>query len=370
MADSLETKVEIHEDSDDKYTDVKDVLRAGRREQKLTTKGLEYQQDLKKTRLIQLSRVLAKISDQIKELVNSGNDEEVKSNYQKWVTSYGEFLSVDIEYRHLLDPDGILEYEAEYFTSRQQMFLEFKYEMEEWFSSQQEESYTDERTVLTSVSRARSKRSSKSSASIMSARLEQERKKAELIVRAEHFKRKQDMEEAKLRLRMEEEEMQLQEEIAINEAHRKVLDDLDQRSMRSVSRVCSDSAIKPYKYDRKPLPVVSTHIPGFTMSAPPSINTSLPGVNRRTTRVNDPPPNARLTPPTNVNVHPNVNMPPPHVHASSTCQHASSTCQHASSTCQHASSTCQHASSTCQHASSKRQRVTFWCQCLSYRLQR
>jgi hypothetical protein len=145
------------------------------------------------------------------------------------VSLYDQFLEVNTQYTELLSTDELDEYDANWFSARNVSFNEFKATMENWFAKAAL-THTSKDTDSISVT---SRRSSGSVSTLALARLANEQKRLELSVKAESLKKKQAIEAAKLRLQQQEEELQLEEECAISEAHRKLLDEVDHESVSS-----------------------------------------------------------------------------------------------------------------------------------------
>jgi hypothetical protein len=275
-----EARADVH--SDVHGTDPEDYPDEHPRERKMTQKGLEYVLHIKRKNLDTLCRGLEKHMDILQELTadhDENVDTEVDANYKRWVMLFDELLYVDKEYMKLLGKDESTEYMENWRTARLLTFRDFKHTMEQWFAVRAKEKTRKKRppgdkiphskdpdniSVVTDTSmKSRSSRSSRSSRhSVISARLEQEQKKAELAVKEASMKKRRQLEEAKLHLRLQEEEMKLEEEIAISNAKGKVLDDLDAKSIishhTSTSSDSSAALMSIVRHLRKPATELKT----------------------------------------------------------------------------------------------------------------
>ena len=227
--------VEVHDFSDRIST--RGDENVTKRKRAMTQKGLQFTQELKKSRLEQLARGLEKNIVQIQLLMDTEHDDKATSKaYRGWTALYDEFLEVDEAYKQLLGEADRAMYLEDWFGERNETYQTFKDSMDQWCIRLDQRSRRQADIEIDQRSIASSRRSSRSSArsvasghsSIVSARLEEEKKKVELAVRAENLKRRTEIEEMKLKLRMEEEEMKIKEELAISKAKCKTLDDLEE----------------------------------------------------------------------------------------------------------------------------------------------
>ncbi|XP_046346812.2 uncharacterized protein LOC124127462 [Haliotis rufescens] len=122
-----------------------------------------------------------------------------------------------------------------------------------------------------SKSSIRSRRSSSSISHVSSVRLKEEQKKVELLVKAAALKKKHELEVEKVRLKMEEEELDMAKtEMAISDARWKVLDEYDfenEHSSRQSTGFGKQNTRQPMDFsDRDPLvsDTLSVAVPRFT----------------------------------------------------------------------------------------------------------
>ena len=248
MTTTVETTAEFHsvEDEDDDVAGDDDITEEPvARKRQLTPKGLEYMVQVKKKRLEQLSRALEKSSDQCMAIIDSDSDtDELQKSYRQWLQLYGEFLTVDVEYIELLSSTEEDEYRANWYSPRSENFRQFKTTVEDWFSKKAKDSTTRHKKQddgvhshdsASHISRASRHSGTSSKHSLSSRRADQEERKAELKIKRAGLQRKQKLQEDMLRLKLEEEELLLDEELAINDAKSRALSDLDRYTDSKVS---------------------------------------------------------------------------------------------------------------------------------------
>jgi hypothetical protein len=234
-------------------------IKMGARHRKMTDKGLEYTIQRKQRHLDNLCRGLNKNMDYINNLMSVDTDiVEMKKHYAAWIALYDEFLQVDEEHRLLLTEDETRLYDSGWFKTRQDMFQIFKDHVHGWFLAQQR---SDSVSVRSRKSRG-STSSTSSKRSILSARILEEQKRAELAIRAATLKKKRDLEKEKLRLKLEEEEINIEEEIAISVAKVKILDQMetgssrksifDDHDLRSTHAIGAAAAMSVVQHLKKP----------------------------------------------------------------------------------------------------------------------
>ena len=235
MSTASKLEVEIHREGS---------VSPEKRERKMTEKGLEYVLQVKRRRLDQIFRNLESKGLQMQELMeNDKSYGEMTSIYKRWIQHYDEFLTLDNEFRQLLKDGEIEDNEDNWFGVRNQECSDLKKTIENWYTShrpQQNDLPTDD--DITIYSNHSSKGSHSSRQTVVSAKILQEQKKAELKVKSEILRKKRTLEEARLRLKLEEDELKLEEEIAINDAYGTVIKDIEVKSTsRSSSASCDNS---------------------------------------------------------------------------------------------------------------------------------
>lgn len=203
------------------------------RVRKQTEKGLEYNLQVKRKRIEQIVKALDKVSDACTEIIDSdGTAEALRGKHKHWVKLYDELLSVDNEYRKLMSDTEVDEYHENWYKPRHTEITNYKAKLEDWFTSKaievpQESEYEHSVSSL-HIRHAFKTPSVMSGASVISERVAYQIKKAELAVKQAGLRRKQELEENKFRLQLMEEKMNLQEEIDINDAHKQVIEEIDQ----------------------------------------------------------------------------------------------------------------------------------------------
>ena len=215
------------------------------RKRQLTEKGLEYTQQVKRKRLEQLCRSLERHMNMCIDMMDDDREiDEVHGQYYKWSKLYEELLTIDQEYSQLLPATDRDEYNDDWFSPRNAVFQEFTDSVDRWTKTKNTEQSSTQIARGTarvhvdivedddmSVLSGKSGKSAASRRSVLSARIQQEQQKVELKIRASSLKKKQGLAETKLRLQLQEEEIQLEEEIAVNDAQSQILDKIDTQSV-------------------------------------------------------------------------------------------------------------------------------------------
>ncbi|XP_038063125.1 uncharacterized protein LOC119733827 [Patiria miniata] len=173
------------------------------------------------------------------------------------MSTYEDLLKENSEYCTLLSKEELQEYLDNSWDSRDTYLKNFKVYYSNWETvrSQKEQDVgvprqrhgTTDSENLTSISRISGRGSRTSIASaISSARLKAEQEKAALEARMKALKRRREIEMAKLKLRLEEEELNLTTELDIVHAKEKVLDTQGDKhcdSNRSGTGMSGDNAL-------------------------------------------------------------------------------------------------------------------------------
>ena len=230
------------------------------RDRKMTAKGLEYTIKVKSDRLTQLCKRLEHIMTRCTDLMDDDSP-DVPETFRKWIGLYDQFLEVDEIYRSLLSIDKLNDYVDNWYRARQQVFEDFKNSAQQWICRKTEsvqnikgentidvpnvkgentidvpnvkgdntieapnvkvENLIDEDHIseLSLGSRA-------TKTSVTAAKLVAAQRCAELSIKAATLKKKQALESAKLRLKQKEEELQLEEDVAISEAQADAIEEL------------------------------------------------------------------------------------------------------------------------------------------------
>ncbi|KAK3086822.1 hypothetical protein FSP39_023974 [Pinctada imbricata] len=190
------------------------------RGRKLSEKGMSYKSD----RYSGIVSALKQTAMHIRKMMAENETlEKICKRYAGWLTDYEHFLAL---YDELLANVNESEKEAlESEHSDYDIFLtNFKKEVENYFSFQQVKSEPTERgTKKSNRGSQRTKSRLSTVGDISSKLLKEEQTKAELEARKIALDRKRDIEIAKLQLRFQEEELELDTNIAVSSAKSKVL---------------------------------------------------------------------------------------------------------------------------------------------------
>ena len=167
-------------------------------------------------------------SEKIKDLLEQATSDEFKiiEGYDaRWLDFYESFLRNYEVYVELAEPDVVEEDINELFQQRDEELRNIKAAIESWITGNRPKPMTEHRPApsVRSVCSARS-----GGASILSAKIAEEQKKAELHARSARMRKRHELERAKLALKMQEEELEIDTELAIAEARTGVLDEMQQ----------------------------------------------------------------------------------------------------------------------------------------------
>ena len=203
-----------------------DVDEPPKRQRTFTQKGLEYTLQTKFKRLNQLCGALEKNIDVCMNLIDCNGDEtEINKQYKRWISLYDDFLDVENNYSELLEDEALEQHKDDWLDPRLTNFRDFKTTMENWITklAKQRIAQTKPHSAMMEDADHISVRSTSSRASNKSSMIALEQKKAELVVKTAHLKKKRELAEAKLQLQLQEDELQIEEEQAIHDAQSKVL---------------------------------------------------------------------------------------------------------------------------------------------------
>ncbi|CAG2235127.1 unnamed protein product [Mytilus edulis] len=207
------------------------------RERKMTEKGLLYNLELKQKERTKLLKSLNGVCDELEQLTSETKDTDaVKQVYTTWVSLYEQLLVSHEQFQKLLEVDHDRELDDARFQERNKNFIILNDNVQQWFISNQVPKIvvtTAQEDSMSRISRGsrRSRTSSSASSQLSTAKLKEEQRKAELIARANSLADKKELEEAKLQLRMREEELEIKTEMQVSEAKVKVIEALE-KSMR------------------------------------------------------------------------------------------------------------------------------------------
>ncbi|CAG2209462.1 unnamed protein product [Mytilus edulis] len=175
--------------------------------------------------------------DELEQLTSETKDTDaVKQVYTTWVSLYEQLLVSHEQFQKLLEVDHDRELDDAWFQERNKNFIILNDNVQQWFISNQVPKIvvtTAQEDSMSRISRGsrRSRTSSSASSQLSTAKLKEEQRKAELIARANSLADKKELEEAKLQLRMREEELEIKTEMQVSEAKVKVIEALE-KSMR------------------------------------------------------------------------------------------------------------------------------------------
>ncbi|XP_014672653.1 PREDICTED: uncharacterized protein LOC106813111 [Priapulus caudatus] len=233
-------------------TDVCGAEGRGARPKRQTEKGRLFSIETKKKRRNKtFSKVDSRTERMKKLLAEHVEYGAMKDEYSQWMASYEEFFNAHDEYCALLDDEERDNYYEEWFNERDQCLRSFKSTVEDWFSRRKKNvrlkqssghfREDDNQSIISGISSVRSRRSKASCSaslanSVSSARVLAEQKRAELLARVSMSKKRQALEQAKLQLKFDEEELELAAGIAIEEAKCAALNRLEIADNASVQQ--------------------------------------------------------------------------------------------------------------------------------------
>ncbi|KAH3845766.1 hypothetical protein DPMN_088054 [Dreissena polymorpha] len=181
------------------------------RQRTLTEKGLTYELDVRGKERRHLINNLNNLSTSLRETLKyEPNPEAVKSRYTIWLSAYEQLLSVHEKVQGLLDLETA-KHDHELFERQSVDFLTTKLAVEQWFMEQSQGrtgTKSDGKSVRGSVK-------TDVSSHVSIERVKEDQRKAELLARQEAVKQKRTIAEEKLRLKLKEEELEIQTEIML-----------------------------------------------------------------------------------------------------------------------------------------------------------
>ena len=223
----MSDKEEVH------VTEDSEVIRRSSRPRKLSSKGLQFAMETKWKRLSDINKRLESITENIQKLMNAKSPVHlVRREYSLWLNKYDEFLNANDDYSLQLSETGRARYTKEFFDVKNISLRKFKQTVERWFSDAASNDNASQWSAhTTSLKSLRSHRSSSSissqRASIASAKLKEEQRRAELNARSQMLKEKQRLAKAKLDIEHLTEELDLRTELAVSNAKGRVLDQFE-----------------------------------------------------------------------------------------------------------------------------------------------
>ena len=174
-----------------------------KRERKLTDKGRAYSQELKSADRVKHLRSLEIISSDLERLMlDSGDPKVINPIYKQWISLYEQLLAIHEQYHQLVDNEYEKQVDNVWFQDLNSKFVTLNENIQKWFTLNQTppEEY-DNKSGISRTSR-RPRGSSSVSSQLLTARLKEEQRKAELLARAKPLADRQELEEQKLNLRV------------------------------------------------------------------------------------------------------------------------------------------------------------------------
>jgi hypothetical protein len=217
-----------------------DQLRRGQRARTLTEKGLSYQLDiLSKKCKKSLNQVQAKSEHIRSQFIEDVSKHERELLYSHWLTLYEHFLDAYDDVVVLLSDQDKQTYLENFYVPNQTSLEAFKISCQQWVSHTKVEHTKLQREQILSETKYISRinddtKSNKSTSShatsigsaLSMAKLKEEQIKAELLVKATALKKKKLIEQAKLRLQLEEDEFEIENAMAMSDPRQDVVDKL------------------------------------------------------------------------------------------------------------------------------------------------
>lgn len=194
------------------------------RDRKMTEKGSEFTLENKSKNRERCFKILITLSDNLQKLLLSAEDKEtVRRAYSEWLDKYEEFFVSQDDVRAWISPTDQVP-DEERFRKRDEYLMDLKSSVEDWFTKHSKSVTVDNNSVSSNTS-VRSTYSQ--------AKLEESRRKAELEARAASFHEKKQIEEAKLQLKLKEEELDIKTALKICDVRTKIIEELEKNRSRS-----------------------------------------------------------------------------------------------------------------------------------------
>lgn len=189
--------------------------RRSERNRKMTQKGAEFTLENKSKNRERCFKILSTLSDNLHKLLLSTEDKEtIRRANSEWLDRYEKFRVSQDEVRVWLSPSDQVP-DEERFQKRDEYLMDLKTSVEDWFTKHSKSVMIDNNSVSSSASITRS---------YSQAKLEESRRKADLEARAASFQEKKQIEEAKLQLKLREEELDIKTALKICEVKTKIIE--------------------------------------------------------------------------------------------------------------------------------------------------
>ena len=198
----------------------------------LTEKGQPMMVEMKEKRLNQLFRRLEKKSDEIYGFMDSGADSKaIQAIYVVWMNLYEELMTVyDDTCKLSINPD-LLQNLIIKFNVKHEPVLVCREDINQWLVSQGRQVHHKPKSNVSSVSVSTSGKSKCSS--VLSARLHEQQRQAELSAREKALAEEQAIEHTKLKLQQQEERLALQTEQEVCRARTRVIEEFEEEDYSS-----------------------------------------------------------------------------------------------------------------------------------------
>ena len=218
-----------------------DNVSANPRIRKSTEKGLSYKKELLENNLQKCFRKLKISAEKLQTLIFECDYHDVQSvhkEYADWLSLYAALFKEHDELCNLLSSQE-LDIHKQLFSDKDIYLRSFKARVEEWFATHESRANdTEDRKSTRSSHSSKTHRSQSSTSrysrtsSLLSAKIKEQQRKAELLARSATLKQKQELEMKKIQLQQQEEELSLKTEMSISDAKCQVLEQFDQCSDR------------------------------------------------------------------------------------------------------------------------------------------
>ena len=172
-------------------------------------------------------KALAISTSELEKLLTETKDiETIKLLYKKWIADYDKTLEAHDHYQKLILVEEEKSIDSAWFKEKMNKFLQLNKMVQQYFALHQtanpvvKQEHDDSKSRVShnsgrSQDSRRSYRSSTAS-NLSAARLKEEQRKAELLTRAKFLADKKQLEEQKLKLRMQEEELDIKTELNVS----------------------------------------------------------------------------------------------------------------------------------------------------------
>jgi hypothetical protein len=212
-------------DNSDHQSDNEYGVRRSVRSKTYTEKGLAYQRQIKEKKRGDAFKIAMKKASHIESiLIEDVSIQEIQLLYSHWMTLHEIFLDAHEEYSQLLTTDEHVADTQVWYQHKVDQVKRFKTLVEAWLEQTSPKLKIEPSRHSQHSYSVKSSRSGSVAGSVFSARLKGEQQKAELLVKAEALKKKKLIEQAKLRLQLEEEELELEHQMKIVDARNEVVD--------------------------------------------------------------------------------------------------------------------------------------------------